>query len=291
MKLFVHVGPHKTGTSAIQAFLHRNHVALRQRGAWYLGTGGTNNHTLLGHAFLRGDPAAPDMLERYIAAAGEANCGTCILSSESFSKRTFDPTAFLRVLEGRQATFVAYLRRPHDRLVSVFDQLVRQKRRVAPLGKNETFDATYVASLGKWAAAEGHRLQLAPYDPPQWTNGSLLDDFLAMVGVDAAGLDRTLEPGEMNRSLPPGLTEVLRLANGLDIAEATRESLVAGLRQLAETRPDLFADADVLGPDRRAALRRALRDSLHLWRPYYRPGFDERFLVDDPDGPDRPARG
>ena len=279
MKLFVHVGPHKTGTSALQAFMHRNHEALRQRGAWYLGWEGASNHTYLGHAFLRSDPAAPGMRDRYLDAAADSGCGACIVSSEAFSRKDFDPATFLQSIRGMQATFIAYMRRPDDRLVSVFDQMVRQGRRVKPIGESPRYDPTCRAYLEKWAVAEGHRLLLAPYDELQWPNGSILDDFLGMVGIDGEGLDRSLTSEEANRSLPGALTEVLRLANRLDIGEEARQQLTLGLQELAASRPDLFAEGDLLGRGERIALRRKLRDSLDFWRPHFREGFDERFLV------------
>ena len=281
MRLFIHVGPHKTGTSALQASLHKNHAALRQRGAWYLGWEGTTNHTLLGHAFLRSEPSAPALLNRYFDAAAAAGCDTCIVSSESFSKYVFDPAPFLHAINGLRATFIAYLRPPDDRLVSVFNQMVRHGRRVAPIEERGNYDPTYRSNLTKWAAADGHRLVLAPYDARQWPNGSILDDFLGMIGVDATGLDRSLEPVEANRSLPAGLTEVLRLANGLAMGEETRRSLAHGLEKLASSRPELFAKGSLLDRDARIALRRALRGSLDLWRPHFRAGFDEDFLISE----------
>lgn len=281
MRLFIHVGPHKTGTSALQASLHRNHAALRQRGAWYLGWERTTNHTLLGHAFLRSDPAASALLNRYIDAAAAAGCDTCIVSSESFSKHVFDPVPFLHAIKGLQATFVAYLRPPDDRFVSAFNQMVRHGRRVAPIEERGNYDPTYQSNLTKWAAADGHRLVLAPYDERQWPNGSILDDFLGMIGVDATGLDHTLEPVEANRSLPVGLTEVLRLANGLAMGEETRRSLSHGLEKLAFSRPELFANGSLLDRDARIALRRALRGSLDVWRPHFRAGFEEGFLISE----------
>lgn len=281
MRLFIHVGPHKTGTSALQASLHKNHAALRPRGAWYLGWEGTTNHTLLGHAFLHSDPAASALLNRYIDAAAAAGCDICIVSSESFSKHAFDPAPFLHAIGGLQATFIAYLRAPDDRLASAFNQMVRHGRRVAPIEERGNYDPTYHSNLTKWAAADGHRLVLAPYDERQWPDGSILDDFLGMIGVDAIGLERSLGPFEANRSLPAGLTEVLRLANGLAMSEETRRSLAHGLEKLASSRPELFSKGSLLDRDARVALRRALRDSLDLWRPYYRAGFEEGFLISE----------
>lgn len=281
MNLYIHVGPHKTGTSAIQAFMHKNHDALRERGAWYLGWAGATNQTYLAHAFLKAHPAAPEMLHRYLDAATNAGCDICILSSEAFSKKDFDPGALLLSLGASQATFIAYLRRPDDRLVSVFGQLVRQNRRIRPIGESWRYDPTYRTYLEKWALAEGHRLLLSPYDVRQWPDGSLVNDFLANVGIDPDGLDRSMERQETNRSLPGSLTEALRLANGLDISEETRQEFLLGLQALAESRPDLFAGGDLLDTGQRIALRQELRDSLDVWRQYYRPGFDERFLFEE----------
>jgi hypothetical protein len=66
---------------------------------------------------------------------------------------------------------------------------------------------------------------LAPYDQAQWPNGSIFDDFLAMLGIESAGFDTAVQVEAANRSLPPALLEVLRISNRLDLAPEKTESL------------------------------------------------------------------
>lgn len=280
MKLIVHVGPHKTGTSALQAFLNRNHAALRERGVWYRGWQGATNHTPLAAMFLHGRPEAGALVRRYLDEAA-ASCGTCIFSTELLARRDFDLLPFLAAIESCQTTFVAYLRRPDDRKVSIFDQRVRQNSHTRPIDEMHHYDPTYRLNLAKWAEAEGHAFVLAPYDRAQWTNGNIFDDFLSMFGIESDGLDSNLDRQDENRSLPPALTEVLRLANIVGLSSDAREAFIAGLYDLHASRPDWYRGDDLLTPRLRTDIRRTLWEDLDYWRPHFRPGFDPAYLAPD----------
>jgi hypothetical protein len=99
MKLVVHVGPHKTGTTAIQNMLSQNRRALLASGVFYPEsiTGRTGQHELawaikrwnlrLLHADLTNQQAV-DYLSMFLRDAVVANANVLVLSSEDFSLLT-----------------------------------------------------------------------------------------------------------------------------------------------------------------------------------------------------------
>ncbi|MCR5859746.1 hypothetical protein [Mesorhizobium sp. J428] len=281
MKLIVHVGPHKTATSALQAFLNRNHAALREKGVWYRGWQGTTNHTPLATMFLHRNPAAGGLMRGYVEDAAASSCEVCVVSTEVLAKGDFDPKPLLAAIDGYRATFVAYLRAPDERMISAFDQVVRNKSRTGPIGELENFDPTYRQNLLKWAKAEGHEFVLAPYDRAQWTGGNIFEDFLSMFGIGRDGLELELDESEENRSLRPALTEVLRVANAVGLSGETRRAFIAGLYKLQASRPNWYRGDDLLTQSQSAEIRHLLWNNLDQWRPYFRPGFDPAYLAPD----------
>lgn len=88
-RILLHVGAHKTGTTAIQAFAARHHSALAQRGLHYPllrtsdGRLRSNSHNPLAHQFAhqsRPDHYGPAWLQQQLEAAGS---GSLLLSAEA----------------------------------------------------------------------------------------------------------------------------------------------------------------------------------------------------------------
>jgi len=146
------------------------------------------------------------------------------------------------------------------------------------------YDPTYRDLLFHWLGERPWRLMLAPYDQAQWPNGSIFDDFLAMLGIESAGFDRAVQVEAANRSLPPALLEVLRISNRLDLAPEKRKAFIAGLFEAWDLHPDWYRAGSLLSDDDRAALQDKLRERIHIYRPYFREGFDETFLFSEGSG-------
>lgn len=87
MRLIVHAGLHKSGSTYLQQIMNDNHAALRSRGVWYEEQAGYPAHHHAAWAMLRGDMAP---LARMIVDAREAGCHTVILSSEDLEGAIFD---------------------------------------------------------------------------------------------------------------------------------------------------------------------------------------------------------
>ncbi|HEV2570018.1 hypothetical protein [Sphingomonas sp.] len=87
MRLIVHAGLHKTGSTYLQHIMNDHHAELRAAGVWYERQDGYPAHHFAAWAMLRGDMAP---LERMIREAAQSGCGTVILSSEDLEGALFD---------------------------------------------------------------------------------------------------------------------------------------------------------------------------------------------------------
>jgi hypothetical protein len=127
-KILLHVGPHKTGSSYLQACFSYHREALRERGivlpaAWEHAPGNPS-HTGLVTALLNNDLAgAKAVLEGAFAEGAE----TLLVSAEDLSVLPVEALQRLRCMLGAADVLVVfYVRRWTDLLPSVWQELVKQ---------------------------------------------------------------------------------------------------------------------------------------------------------------------
>lgn len=87
MRLIVHMGLHKTGSTYLQHIFNDNHEALLGRGVYYQKQPGYPAHHFAAWDILRGDTSA---IETMVGEARIAGCHTIILSSEDLEGAIFD---------------------------------------------------------------------------------------------------------------------------------------------------------------------------------------------------------
>ena len=97
MQLILHIGTHKTGTSAVQEFLYRNELRLAERGIYYAHRPRARALNQLAHLIAMGRKAeAQALIDSHLAKASAAGATTLLISAESF----FAMTIFFHKLEG-----------------------------------------------------------------------------------------------------------------------------------------------------------------------------------------------
>ena len=127
MRIVLHIGPHKTGTTSIQTHLAALLREPMAGGYWYPVPGGRlgPGHADLARACLKeARPVAE--LDRVIATAQAAEVGTLVLSSEEFAHAF--PVRFARlkdVLEGYEIHLVVTLNEIGRRAGSIWQELVK----------------------------------------------------------------------------------------------------------------------------------------------------------------------
>ena len=242
-RLILHIGTHKTGSSALQQHLGWHRRRLAARGVAYPrprdARNGANNHRDLVQALDAGDAALEAALAHYAAALAGAE--VAVLSAEGFSAGKRDPARLAGALApGAEVRVVCFLRRADFFAESLYRHHIRQQRPqrdafpAYAARKLERVLTRRAAVLRRWAEAFGPAaVTVIPYEPAV-PGFDVVGRFLTAAGLEgaAAGLSRPPLPAA-NPSLSRSQAELLRRLN------------LEGHR---------------LGPLRMAALRRMARD-------------------------------
>ncbi len=234
-KLYLHIGAHKTGTTALQGAFDAGRATLARHGVtypracWY-------HHAQHRLAFalkkmadsVRGD--VPDF-DTELAALESTLDGVAVavVSSEEFFALTPDRIARLRDgLAAHDVHVIATVRRPDTMFLSIYNQKAKQPgngfgRMVSAfLDKPETLDGDISAGrcLGGWLDVFGtDRVTVLRYE-----DGPAVPQMLGCLGLPG---DLDLPAGSANASLPGAGVEAMRLAKALKFStEAQRNLLV-----------------------------------------------------------------
>ncbi len=243
MDILIHIGPHKTGTTAVQTALHKGRRALRSAGVIYPKSNCHHfaQHRLALAAKSRSLPgeAEPPCLSTELAELGTAvkryPGHRVILSSEEFFAAPTPGIEALRDgLAGFNVKIICFLRRPDELLLSIhsqnalgagngftasLDEVARKPRRASP-------DIDFEACLTRWASVFGW----AALDVAIYERERPLPRLLSALGLPKDMLpDR---PG-VNRRQPEAVTDIMRLAkkNALPVGQQ---------RELQQTAMRLF---------------------------------------------------
>lgn len=238
MRVVIHIGTHKTGTSSIQGVMAKNRDLLAGKGIWYPQCRySARNLNFLGWRLATKQYQEPSrFLEKAVAEARDRDCHTLLLSGESFYAMTGlfhnlldrpvddywdNEEEAVRALAGMlpdiEVKVVCYVRRQDLFLESLYNQFVKQ----AP-GYFEDLNsfieksgpiADYAGHLDIWAKVFGDdAMVVRPFDD---LSVSLMDDFSSA----ALGLEDTsslsMPEHYINERLPADLLQFKRIVNRL----------------------------------------------------------------------------
>lgn len=282
----LHIGTEKTGTTTLQWFLENNRERLLSRGFFVptpLETGIT--HTFLTTysldiSNLKDNLRAGcqikntnDVIEhrkRIIEAlskeAREAamreNVSTILLSNETCHSRltTTEEVRRLKSLLERfvdDFTVVVYLRPQHELLVSIYDTLLKVGYSDIDIMPRFVSDQSawidrgyfdYVNLLKRWSSVFGKdKLQIRIFDKSELVNGSILNDFLEIIGLEFRDF---VIPSRQNVSMDVSCQVILNFLNRYQkrfpdiLSEKTRRGIVFTLERISDgpglrpSRPD-----------------------------------------------------
>lgn len=248
--LVIHVGSGKTGTSSIQQFLRKNRGRLARLGTLVPRSPGDGRHVQLG-LYLKSDEALRNRLSwkladfpsadefrtefrrRLAAEIAESGLSRVVMSDEGVYASSEAALERLRGLAddlARTLRVVVYLRRQDDFASSRYQQSVKTGC-VQTLGDWLEDETTWLYDYA--ACLERFGRVLAPVDlvvrrfeRDAFSGGSLLQDFVDAVGIDARVED--LAPvNSRNQSLDAESVEFLRLLNLHRVeAEGERPGLI-----------------------------------------------------------------
>jgi hypothetical protein len=216
----LHVGRHKTATSALQAFLAANAGLLAQEfGILYPETGRNPrrcyHHPVFETAVERGDPLDPQVVAAIVEEARRQSCSTILLSSEVLGRHDVPCEQLAKVRDSfapHRVVIVVYLRRQDTFLPSIYAEWVKKGliaapttiRDIDPLLDHCDFVERYHRVFGRAAVV------VRSYDAA--ARRGIFDDFLGSIGV--ARIDGFRYPAaRVNERLPWRYIALLRLAN------------------------------------------------------------------------------
>jgi hypothetical protein len=254
--LLVHIGPHKTGTTALQSAFHAARPKLEEQGVLYAGVDRQPLRAvsaLIGKAQRRGEPA-PSMFnwDRLAGEIQDADEPRVVLSCESFADGDETiPAVLTDTFRDRQLHIVVTLR-PLTKIVpSAWQQYVQNGLTTTyPRWLEQVFDSPdlgrsqrfwqrhdHGALIERWlTAVDAAHLTVVVAD--ETNRGMLPRTFEAMLGLSTGTL--VPEPGLQNRSLSYGEVELHRRLNvafaeqgwgEVEYAKLLRHGMVANLQR------------------------------------------------------------
>jgi hypothetical protein len=249
MKLVLHIGVHKTGSTAIQYFMAEKRALLANGGLLYPSAYVVNagHHELawaLAHRRRKGSTTvtAEEIVRAILDEAEMTGAETIVLSSEAFERLKSPETETLKVLfGGMTAEIIVYLRRQDDALLSIYNQRVKSSANrycgtLDQLAANSKVISRldYRALIQRWAEVFGSdALRVKIYDQSRFPEGNVIPDFLASLGVAVEWTDQNKQ---INQSIDPLSTEIIRRLNRRDIPEKDRSILLERIVEASAAR-------------------------------------------------------
>ncbi len=258
--LYLHIGTHKTGTSALQTFMALRSEALKKKGVRYVsaGMGAGRQH----HAYalaLRGEGGhSLDIWDAMHRELSEEHYPMDVLSSEAFW--FCDPALVKEQLAGiDDVRIVVYLRRQDQYLQSLYKHAVVGGRKLdfESWYANYLFRGDYLSVVRQWAAAFGPKaLILRPYERDGAPIHSIAD-FFSVLGVDVEEELRARTEKMRNPSPRRELLDHIRALNHIGL-EFNRDKFFLSLVRRSDS---YVRTADILDPAQSAAIMAHFRNS------------------------------
>ena len=292
MRIYLHIGIHKTGTTSLQRALRDNAALLAQNGVLYPASGRPDDdwagldlslaHHLLPWALLRPATTSDQWLElrRELSHASEQ---VAILSSEEFDKvDSNDQFSRIRAeLRGHDVKLIVYLRRQDEVLHAMYCSDVLHQREFRPFEVyRDSFrtELDYRVLLSRWEEWLGKAgLIVRIYEPKRLVGGDIVRDFFDKLGLGGLSLQVSTDRLS-NRSFPRNIIKLI-----VALREAgVDEGLIGDVMQLAHVVYQGRTDSDMMSPAERRAIIAQYRDSnAYVARTYL--GIEDGHLFGDAD--------
>lgn len=220
-RLIVHIGPHKTGSTAIQKYFFKHYSGLLENGVLYPHAGRhpdfPNQHWLLGHAVCTNDASYLKKFAADLATEIEAaNPETVILSTEALARKTAGRSQYAMIAElfpNAQIEWAVLLRNPSSLVKSLYSEHVRRGLLSYPQVMSSLAHPEYIGQLGRLCnlaeAAACGRVRLASFDE---IKGNLVENFLEMLGLRNC-FDPNWRDVSAHEALPMNAAEWFRFVN------------------------------------------------------------------------------
>lgn len=271
LRVLLHIGQSKTGTSAIQAFLTLNRKTLRQAGILYpvarisgmpieMGAHNAVADALYGLSrFPFVD--APEYFDQFFTEAAELDARLLILSAEHFfggEPRIWDTSdsneyfelyrkkisRLAEFLKGHEVSIIIYLRPQRDWLASAAAQTIRIQRLISeqPIYRDDEqfFELMqpllmYSKLLDIWSdIVRPVNFTVVPYVRESLYKKSSISDFLYRTGLDHIHYPYASHDVQVNKSLTREYLEVKKRLNISPRRKTSERVIIHLLEKLSE---------------------------------------------------------
>ncbi|WP_137702685.1 hypothetical protein [Marimonas lutisalis] len=217
-KVILHIGRHKSGTSALQQSLHLSRKALDSAGVLYPLAGrfrGVAHHRLANELHPRKTPEWNPELASETLAEIKDHHHTLILSSEGLQNLPSLERVgmFLSLIPHDAVQIICYVRELLDYAVSSYRQKIHNKTDFEKFGRKDrrVFDIVRFVEMWEQQGA----LTLAWFDRDRLVNGDIRDDFLERTGLGHLRDTLVVPKREINPSIGGNLLFFKAAANYL----------------------------------------------------------------------------
>lgn len=214
MQIIFHIGPPKTGTSAIQYWLSKHHDWLLLNDFFYPSHCLDVNNVSSGNILSIFDDVgggcytfSENKYDSVISEAKHLGVNTVIFSSEFFFERVEELAEHIP-----DAKFILYLRNELEVVESSYNQSVKRHRKtevftdiVKPVSSSLRRILQYYKKLGE------ENFILRFYAPPLFVHGNIIADFLSSIGLEVS--NRYFNNLTVNNSYTKEALELKRFFN------------------------------------------------------------------------------
>jgi hypothetical protein len=284
-KVILHIGFHKTGTSALQEYFSENRETLKKHGVFYpqsLNEKYSGNVDLSwvfnenAPSYAKLNPDEKIQIETFYKEQIEkTDCETVIISSEDFSlldAQLKSIECLKSFLSGYEVTIIAYVREPMEFMFSLYSHAVRS-------GLLTCSFQTYISKHYNFRAADfALRLQswrrifpessfvVKKFASKEFYGGALVSDFFHSIGVDIE-LDMTMS--RSNVGIHPWLIQSYIESVKSDVDETKKERILRKIVKLGSEFPKANAAKFLLDDEVHALITSILKPSLNKLRREY----------------------
>lgn len=218
--VYLHIGISKTGSTAIQKYLHKNSDSLKAVGVHYVASGrkgdGESHHQLA--RLYKNDIDATTEIASVISEIDRSDCQSFILSSELFEYLKLNQIRRLsRDLGSYRIVVVVYLRRQDEALFSMYKELV--KKHACATSFSGYFDETqrkglllFSKMLSRWERVLGREnVRARVFSRKCLVGGSVIPDILDLVEIKGSAPPYPSKPA--NPAISAVAVEILRDIN------------------------------------------------------------------------------
>lgn len=186
-KIYIHVGPPKTGTSAVQKWLNANSALLHQQGIFYPthavdknGVSSGNVRNIYDIDNNKNLHLNQQRLSELLQKFEQSNHHILLLSSEFFFVRMEELKAHIP-----GAIFIAYVRNPLEVKESIYNQSVKRHFQIDKINIGRRKRLTHLNKLSEFVQAhKSSDLCIRAFGYRYFTNGNIVSDLLSVMGIN-----------------------------------------------------------------------------------------------------------